>query len=201
MGPFTTNDLADDLAAVLDDAGVTRAVIAGVSLGASAAMAFASRWPRRVDGLALMAATGRTARRADIVQLNTLAIAARGVGMRPFLVKKALAALLGKSTLSRSPDVAKTLGDRIGTLAASDAFHAIRCWTSRPAGAPLLSRVRGVPSLIVVGEEDAAIPGAHTRELAAHFTNATVVNVANAGHTIPVEQPAEVGRILATFLG
>ena len=28
-----------------------------------------------------------------------------------------------------------------------------------------------------------------------------VVNVANAGHTIPAEQPAEVGRILATFLG
>ncbi|MFO0660959.1 MAG: alpha/beta fold hydrolase [Polyangiaceae bacterium] len=200
-GAFTTLELAEDLAAVLDHAGVTRAVIGGVSLGAATAMAFASKWPRRVDGLALMAATARVSTAYDSTQLNTLALAARTVGMRSFLVRKSVASLLGKTTLGASPKLVESLAGRIAMLAPSDAYHAIRCWLSRPAAAPLLSRVRGVPALIVIGDEDAAIPDAHTRELADSFTSPKVVNVARAGHTLPFEQPDEVARILAGFLG
>jgi 3-oxoadipate enol-lactonase len=53
--PFTMSDLADDVAAVLDEAGVRRATVAGLSMGGMIAQEFALRHPDRVDGLVLIA--------------------------------------------------------------------------------------------------------------------------------------------------
>ncbi|MGO4301361.1 alpha/beta hydrolase [Leifsonia sp. RAF41] len=53
-GPFTLNDLADDLAGMLDALGVERAVVAGHSMGAFVAVRFAERHPERVVRLVLV---------------------------------------------------------------------------------------------------------------------------------------------------
>jgi len=47
-------DLADDLRGVLDDAGLERAVLAGASMGAHTALAFALAHPERVAGLVVV---------------------------------------------------------------------------------------------------------------------------------------------------
>jgi 3-oxoadipate enol-lactonase len=52
--PFTVERMADDLAAVLDDVGWDRAVIAGCSMGGCVAMAFAARYPTRTAGLVVI---------------------------------------------------------------------------------------------------------------------------------------------------
>ncbi|MFP3466564.1 alpha/beta hydrolase [Leifsonia sp. SIMBA_070] len=53
-GPFTLNDHADDLLAVLDRLGVDRATVAGHSMGAFVAVRLAERHPERVDRLVLL---------------------------------------------------------------------------------------------------------------------------------------------------
>ena len=53
-GPYTLDDLADDLVALLDEVGAERAHVAGLSLGGMTAMRLAARGPGRLDRLALL---------------------------------------------------------------------------------------------------------------------------------------------------
>ena len=56
-GPYRMGQLADDVAAVLDAAGVARAFVVGISLGGMIAQHVALRHPGRVAGLGLLATT------------------------------------------------------------------------------------------------------------------------------------------------
>jgi 3-oxoadipate enol-lactonase len=58
--PFTIWDMADDLIAVLDDAGVDEAIVVGLSIGGMAGIRAAVRYPERVRALVL-ADTGAAA--------------------------------------------------------------------------------------------------------------------------------------------
>jgi 3-oxoadipate enol-lactonase len=53
--PWTMAEMADDVAAVLDAAGIRQAVLAGISMGGMIAQQVALRHPERVHGLVLMA--------------------------------------------------------------------------------------------------------------------------------------------------
>ena len=53
-GPYSMDQHADDLAALLDHLLVQKAVIAGLSMGGYVALAFWRRHPQRVAGLALV---------------------------------------------------------------------------------------------------------------------------------------------------
>jgi 3-oxoadipate enol-lactonase len=52
--PYTMADLAADAAAVLDDVGRDRSLLAGLSFGGMVAQEFAVTWPDRVERLALL---------------------------------------------------------------------------------------------------------------------------------------------------
>jgi pimeloyl-ACP methyl ester carboxylesterase len=51
--PYNIDAFADDLRGVLDDLGIPRARILGLSMGGATALRFAARWPERVEGLVL----------------------------------------------------------------------------------------------------------------------------------------------------
>ena len=51
-GPYSLDDLVDDLVALLDEVGAERAHVVGLSLGGMTAMRLAAREPDRVDRLA-----------------------------------------------------------------------------------------------------------------------------------------------------
>lgn len=53
-GPYTTKMMADDIIAVMDDAGVGQAAIAGISMGGAIAQELTIRYPQRVKSLVLV---------------------------------------------------------------------------------------------------------------------------------------------------
>src|SRR5262245_10071020 len=55
--PWTMSTMADDIAAVLDDAGIDAAYVVGISMGGMVAQQVALRHPKRVLGLVLIATT------------------------------------------------------------------------------------------------------------------------------------------------
>jgi (E)-2-((N-methylformamido)methylene)succinate hydrolase len=65
---------------------------------------------------------------------------------------------------------------------------------------PNLGRI-AVPALAVTGECDPGSTPEMTRRLAAAIPNCEAVVVPDARHMLPVERPAELVRILSTFLG
>ncbi|MCQ3813446.1 MAG: alpha/beta fold hydrolase [Acidimicrobiia bacterium] len=59
--PYTLNEMADDVVAVLDHAGVSQAMILGVSMGGMIAQVTAIRHPHRTNGLvSIMSTTGES---------------------------------------------------------------------------------------------------------------------------------------------
>ena len=58
----------------------------------------------------------------------------------------------------------------------------------------------GLPTLVVVGEQDELTPPALARTLADGIPGATLSIIPGSGHLPPVEQPLATTRVLAEFL-
>jgi pimeloyl-ACP methyl ester carboxylesterase len=69
----------------------------------------------------------------------------------------------------------------------------------RPDSTETLRRV-GLPTLVLVGSEDAIAPPAAARAMAQLIPGAQCHVVPAAGHLAPLEQPLAVGRLLSEFL-
>lgn len=82
--------MAGDIAAILDELGIERAVIGGESMGAATALTFALNWPERVEALLLIAPAFGDApnAQADIIRANGELIADEG--MDAFMEKTAV---------------------------------------------------------------------------------------------------------------
>jgi pimeloyl-ACP methyl ester carboxylesterase len=85
---YAYGDLTDDLEAVLDDRGVERALVAGVSMGAHTLLSFALRRPERAAGLVIItpAYSGDSAlERTRLERWDRLAAGLRDGGIDGFL--------------------------------------------------------------------------------------------------------------------
>jgi pimeloyl-ACP methyl ester carboxylesterase len=186
-----------DLCGVLDDAGVARCHLVGMSLGGLDAVAAAGRVPERLRSLVLVDAW--------------LPIEAMGTWSAPF----ALARDQGVEVARRA-----WLDDPL--FAAARAIPAVRARVEEMVGGNDLSTFTGpspgglgrrvvsdasgieVPTLVVVGDLDLSefvatagwlaetIPGAGGRP---------PVVIEGAGHMLPMETPAELNALLLRWLG
>ena len=59
----------------------------------------------------------------------------------------------------------------------------------------------GVPTLIVVGGEDAITPPSDSEAMHAKIEGSRLLKIEGAGHVSNVERPGEFNRALAEFLG
>ena len=176
--------------AVLDAAGIDRAVIGGVSMGGYVTLSVLATWPERVAGLVLAdtrstadtpdAAAGRLTRATDAEQ--------RGLPSGEELV----APLLGPA----ATEGARTAAAALAAAAAPAAFAwAQRAMAARGDTTAVLVAAE-VPTLVVVGADDAVTPPADAAALAdAAGTGtaalATLVQIPGAGHLTPIETPTE----------
>jgi 3-oxoadipate enol-lactonase len=189
------DDHAADLSAVLEAADEDRPVVlAGMSMGGYACLAFCRRYPERVRALALVdsragadsveAAEGRQ-RTAERVLREGSAVVADD------MVEKLFA--------SGAPaDLRERWRARMSSTAPAGVAAALRAMASRPDSEPLL-RELGVPVLVIVGAEDEITPVEGAREMA-QAAGGTLEIIPGAGHMAPAEKPVIVAGALRRFL-
>jgi pimeloyl-ACP methyl ester carboxylesterase len=196
--PASIDDYAQDVIALLDDLGLDRVVVAGLSMGGYGAFALFRLAPGRVRGLVLAdtraEADGETARASRDAMLDTLAdggAAAVFERMRP--------GLLGATTRASR----RELVERVQQLALAQPVdgirRAIQRLKSRPDSTPLLARI-ACPTLIVVGGEDQITGVDDARRLRQQIPGAELAVVNQAGHLSNLEQPGRFNATLARFL-
>lgn len=190
----------EDLCALLDHLAIPRAVLAGASQGARAALAFALDYPERVTALVLDGPPGAfcdggNGDDADLA-LDELRDIARTGGMagfrrawagHPFMqlrIADAEARALLAASLARYP------GKDLVCAAAARA-------TGR--GAAELARL-DVPVLIVNGECDTPLRRLAGERLSEALPNANRVVIAGAGHLPNLEDPRAYNDALRDFL-
>lgn len=156
-GAFNYAELASDLRAVLDDLGVERCVLAGVSMGAHTALRFALRHPARVSALALITpAFDPREHPAGLERWDTLARGLRSGGIEGFIAAYDLAAVPLSWRSKTETVLRQRLAEHENLGAVADALEAI------PRSAPFESMEQlealHAPTL-VIGSRDEADPG------------------------------------------
>ena len=197
---FSTRELAEDLVAVLDAIGAKTATLVGVSLGGTAAMEATLAHPDRVTRLVLLGATARASTGGDAAGSRALGLAARVVGMRAPIVRKTTEVLFGPTFRDTEPQQLEEWSRRIGAMDGRQVSYATRAWSTRAKLADRVAAVR-VPTLLLVGDEDAPCPRPHSDVIASLVPGARVETIARSGHTLPLEQAAETSARIEAFLG
>ncbi|MFD5462304.1 alpha/beta fold hydrolase [Kitasatospora sp. NPDC127059] len=188
--------VADDLALLLDAAGIDRAVVGGLSMGGYVALAFARRHPDRLSGL-LLANTRATAD-TDAVRGNRERIAAAVTArdsVRLLLDERVAAGQLG-------PD-SQHLVERVETMVAAASPAAVawaqRAMAARPDALDVLAGLR-VPVSLLAGALDALVPLEEVELMARTRPDAELIVVPGVGHLSALESPgafdAAVRRLL-----
>lgn len=182
-GPYAIADLAGDLAAVLDDAGIDRAVVLGHSAGGVIALQFALDHPQRLAGLALVGTASECNVRAhDFYNDLAQRAAERGMGA----VHKALGL-----TTATEPAIAAQ------PIAFGHVAHAMAGLHQQP----LTARLNAIdaPTFICVGDKDFLGVGGSVI-LSRSIKGSRLEIVPGRGHGIFLEDPDGFAEMLLRFL-
>jgi pimeloyl-ACP methyl ester carboxylesterase len=195
---YTTAEMADDAASVLDEAGVESAHVYGFSLGGMVAQQLALRHPERVRSLVL-AATQPGGTHAVAPDREVQAFFRR----RPDLPTEEAAwaaVVYNYSARCRRELGARIAEDIAAKLAQPFAPSAYRAQLRAAAGHDCFRRLGALaaPTLVVHGTEDRMIPVRNAELIAGAVPGARLQTV-EAGHLFTTEEPGVDETVAAFF--
>lgn len=187
------------ITAVLDALGVEHAVLLGYSMGGQVALDFAATHPHRLIALVLSdtfagldAPEGRTGRLALADRLEREGVTEYAEEFLPLV--------LSPRSLRERPQVADRAREMMSDANPASVAAALRGRAERRDYTDV-ARDLGVPTLVVVGEEDQFDRGVLGAELAALFPDGRLVTIGRAGHTPSMEASAAFDSAVAEFAG
>jgi len=197
-GPATMQKHARDLTRVLDDAGVGRAPMAGVSIGGYILFELWRQDRARISALALF----NTKAPADTSEARSVRLqSASDVmqrGTEPFFATM-IEKLLGKTTRDTRPDLVAGAMRMMRKMSPEDVAAVQQGMAERPDSVETLKSIN-VPTLLVTGDED-ILTGRNEAELMRrHIAGSQLQVIPKAGHYACWEQPGEAARVLRQFL-
>jgi len=197
LAALSVGDYADDIADLLEELSVDRAVIGGLSMGGYAALALVQSRPEMVEALILAdTRAGADTPEARANRRNMLAIVDRegpsGVAL------EMMPRLLCKTTLETNPTAEATVRRLIKQQSPVAIRGAIHRMMHRPDSTPLLAGIN-VPTLVIAGAEDVLTPVAEAERIAGAIAGATLTIIPDAGHLSNLEQPEAFNDALASF--
>lgn len=192
-GDYTLPQLAADVVAAMEAAGIPHAAIAGVSLGGMIAMQMALDFPDRVEALALVC----TSAHMDVPSWNTRVETVRAQGTQA-IAELAMGRFLSPGFVRTHPAIAQGL--RGSLVAMADAGYAGCGAAIRDMQLAERLPAIAVPTLIVAGDRDTSTPFVgHGEHLADAIPGAEVIHL-DSSHLPPIESPAALGGALIRFL-
>ena len=197
----TLDDLVEDCRALLDDLGIEKCVLAGMSVGGFMALEFALDYPERLHGLIVIAATslGYTAEERAQYHCEFGKLDVDGMVPRAFAEWTA-PYCFGATTLARNrPLVDHWIERWTATIPARAVLFQGRSWIDKEDITGRLGAVT-VPALVVHGEEDVPIPIERALPMVDALPDATFARIAQAGHSVNLEAPAAVNAAINGFL-
>lgn len=193
-GRTTMEDLADDLAGLLDALGVERAHVVGLSLGGMTAQAFAVRHPHRLEGRGLVL-MGTSAHLPTGWDERAALVREKGMGA---IVDAVLARWFTPPFLQQHPERVAPLRERF--LDVDREGYALCCGAIRDMDLRDTNAAITARTLLIAGADDPATPPPMMEDIRARVPDAEMVVLSRAAHIMNVERPEAVNRYLAAFL-
>jgi len=192
------DDFAEDILALADRLNIDRFAIAGLSLGGQIALETWRQAPSRIRAVVL-ADTFASLDTPEQKQ-NRLDTADRfdreGFGN---FATETLHKMMTPANAEAFPAVAEHIIRMVHDSNPHGAAAALRGRTARRDYIPLLSQI-AVPTLIVVGREDAFTPVALSEQMHRAIPGSRLEIIEGSGHMSNLERPGEFNAILGSFL-
>jgi 3-oxoadipate enol-lactonase len=197
--PYSMGSMADDVAAVLEHAGIARAYVVGISLGGMIAQHVALRHPSRVAGLVLVATSAgfphmRMPRARDLVRFMSLPFSGR---LRPQAgVHQSFARLLlSRKDFMRAKELLAGWPEAL--LAEPTPLRIYLAHFGSILGHSTGRRLARLqcPTVILTGDDDSLLPMANAQALARLLPGAHL-EVVPGGHILHAGDPDCVRRAL-----
>ena len=199
-GPFSMDQYADDVVALLDWLGIESAVVCGLSMGGYVAMAMWRRYPDRIRALIFSDTKAGADDEVTRGKRDDLIALVRRDGSRA-IANAQLQGMLGKQSRER-PDVVNTIRAIMARQSVAGITGALQALRDRPDSRETLGTIT-VPTLVVVGEDDVLTPIKEARAIAEALPAAARVRIeiiAGAGHLPCIERPAATTHAFSDFL-
>ena len=198
-GKVTMLQMANDVAGLLDELGVERPItLCGLSMGGYVAWEF---WRNHHSKLArlILCDTLAMADTAEIARGRQMMAAQVGQAGAKMAADSMVPRLLGAKTHNNHPSKVEAVRemilatDPVGIAATQRGMAERRDMTS------LLSEIN-IPTLVLCGEDDMISPSIEMRAIVNAMPNARYVEITDAGHLAPLEQPAAANDAIRALL-
>jgi len=193
----TMEDMARDVAALMDRLKIDRATICGLSMGCYVAFEFIHLFPARVRALMLC---GPRAQGPDDAERQSREEQAQRVvteGMQ-FAVASISTMLLTQKTVTEKPEVVARVTDMVLHTDPRGAAAAQRGMAARRDYSDELASI-AVPTLIIAGREDGVRKPEDAESIHRGIRSSQLVTIDDAGHLMNMEQPERFNRALIDF--
>jgi pimeloyl-ACP methyl ester carboxylesterase len=197
-GPLSIRDLTRDMLTVLDQLGYERAIFGGLSMGGMASLRAALDHPDRVRALMVFDSDGGRESRLRILKLKAMLHTVRVIGVEPFMSQVARE-MFGRTTLKTNPELIDAWIPRFRGVSLDTMGRYLYMLEHRDSVLHRMASI-GIPTLIVCGEEDKALPPRHSEAIAAAIPGSQLHLVQEAGHLCTLEQPDVVTGLMLDFL-
>ena len=202
-GPYSTRQMADDAAGLLDHLGIERAHVIGWSMGGMIAQQLALNHPQRVGRLVLLASLAKA--RAYSLPWLAFGEQARERGLdRAGLLLWAMPWSYTPAFMTQPAMVEfalnQALADPFPITAEGFAGQAAAC--REHTTSDLIDQLPRItaPTLVLVGAEDILTPPEYSREMAQRIPGARLQILERGGHGMPLEYAQAVNEALLAFL-
>lgn len=196
LGPYTIEQMADDIAGLLESLGVSKYTLIGHSLGGYVTLSLAQRYASQLNGFGLLHSTGypdsEEAKEKRLKAVSTI----QAQGITTFIegLVPGLFATDNVEKMESEVTRAKEIGYRTPPQGAAGAALAMR---ERPDRTDVLS-ASTLPRLLIAGEKDHLIPSEKT--FTAKGDNVTEALIQGAGHMSMYEAPEKLAEVILDFL-
>lgn len=193
--PWTMEQAADDINALLDLLDIEACAVAGVSMGGYISLAFWSKYPQRVRQLVLANTRARADSETEKAARNEMiaAIQQNGTGILP---DRMLPRLLRPNA---PHEIVQHVRQMIEEVNPSAAIYAVTAMRDRVDFSSAVHRIQ-CPTMVVTGSDDVIISVDDARALAGAISGSRFIQVHHSGHLSNLENPDEFNRVLLAFL-
>lgn len=197
-GQFTMESFVDDLEEILNKMNLNKPVLCGLSMGGYISLRALERMQNKFSAAILCDTRseadnneGKLKRAIGIKRINT-------EGLAPF-AKDFITNCFAEDFRQNKKDEFERIIKKSSAFNPIGVKGGLLAMLSRTNTTQSLNQIK-IPTLLLCGEKDVLTPSSVMKEMFHKIPNSEFVEIENAGHMTPIENPDEVNRAIINFL-
>jgi len=197
-GQYLIEFFVDDFLGLLDHLEIGQAVVAGLSMGGYIALRAIERNPERFRALVLCDTRSEADTNEGKLRRATSVRLIKREGVAAF-AEQFVKSIFAPQTFGTQPEVVDGIRRVIENTSPVGMAGTLIALAARTDTTASLSRIR-VPTLILVGAQDALTPPSAAQAMKERISNARLVVIPNAAHLSNLENPEAFNSALLAFM-